>query len=36
VAAGIAGALSRVPGGIGPVTTALLLRHVTRAGAGVW
>jgi methylenetetrahydrofolate dehydrogenase (NADP+) / methenyltetrahydrofolate cyclohydrolase len=27
--AGIAGALSPVPGGVGPVTTALLLRHVT-------
>jgi len=32
--AGIAGALSPVPGGIGPVTTALLLRHVTEAAAG--
>jgi len=27
----VAGALSPVPGGIGPVTTALLLRHVTEA-----
>jgi len=34
--ADIAGALSPVPGGIGPVTTALLLRHVTRAAAGRW
>ena len=32
--AGIAGALSPVPGGVGPVTTALLLRHVTKAAAG--
>lgn len=32
--AGIAGALSPVPGGVGPVTTALLLRHVTEAAAG--
>lgn len=30
---GIAGALSPVPGGVGPVTTALLLRHVTSAAA---
>jgi methylenetetrahydrofolate dehydrogenase (NADP+)/methenyltetrahydrofolate cyclohydrolase len=29
----IAGALSPVPGGVGPVTTALLLRHVTDAAA---
>jgi methylenetetrahydrofolate dehydrogenase (NADP+)/methenyltetrahydrofolate cyclohydrolase len=29
--AGVAGALSPVPGGVGPVTTALLLRHVTDA-----
>jgi methylenetetrahydrofolate dehydrogenase (NADP+) / methenyltetrahydrofolate cyclohydrolase len=29
--ADIAGALSPVPGGVGPVTTALLLRHVTDA-----
>jgi methylenetetrahydrofolate dehydrogenase (NADP+)/methenyltetrahydrofolate cyclohydrolase len=29
----IAGALSPVPGGVGPVTTALLLRHVTQAAA---
>jgi methylenetetrahydrofolate dehydrogenase (NADP+)/methenyltetrahydrofolate cyclohydrolase len=27
----VAGALSPVPGGVGPVTTALLLRHVTQA-----
>jgi methylenetetrahydrofolate dehydrogenase (NADP+) / methenyltetrahydrofolate cyclohydrolase len=32
--AGIAGALSPVPGGVGPVTTALLLQHVTEAAAG--
>ena len=32
--AGIAGALSPVPGGVGPVTTALLLRHVTEAAVG--
>ncbi len=32
--AGIAGALSPVPGGVGPVTTALLLRHVAEAAAG--
>jgi methylenetetrahydrofolate dehydrogenase (NADP+) / methenyltetrahydrofolate cyclohydrolase len=32
--AGIAGALSPVPGGVGPVTTALLLGHVTEAAAG--
>jgi len=31
--ADIAGALSPVPGGVGPVTTALLLRHVTEAAA---
>jgi methylenetetrahydrofolate dehydrogenase (NADP+) / methenyltetrahydrofolate cyclohydrolase len=30
----IAGALSPVPGGVGPVTTALLLRHITEAAAG--
>jgi len=30
----VAGALSPVPGGVGPVTTALLLRHVTDAAAG--
>ncbi|MBV9095068.1 MAG: bifunctional 5,10-methylenetetrahydrofolate dehydrogenase/5,10-methenyltetrahydrofolate cyclohydrolase [Streptosporangiaceae bacterium] len=30
----IAGALSPVPGGVGPVTTALLLRQVTEAAAG--
>ncbi len=29
--ADVAGALSPVPGGVGPVTTALLLRHVTDA-----
>jgi len=33
--ADIAGALSPVPGGVGPVTTALLLRHVTDAAGGV-
>ncbi len=27
----VAGALTPVPGGVGPVTTALLLRHVARA-----
>jgi methylenetetrahydrofolate dehydrogenase (NADP+)/methenyltetrahydrofolate cyclohydrolase len=26
-----AGALSPVPGGVGPITTALLLRHTVRA-----
>ena len=31
--ADVAGALSPVPGGVGPVTTALLLRHVTDATA---
>jgi methylenetetrahydrofolate dehydrogenase (NADP+)/methenyltetrahydrofolate cyclohydrolase len=31
--AGIAGALTPVPGGVGPVTTALLLRHVAEAAA---
>jgi methylenetetrahydrofolate dehydrogenase (NADP+) / methenyltetrahydrofolate cyclohydrolase len=31
--ADVAGALTPVPGGIGPVTTALLLRHVTDAAA---
>jgi methylenetetrahydrofolate dehydrogenase (NADP+) / methenyltetrahydrofolate cyclohydrolase len=30
----IAGGLSPVPGGVGPVTTAVLLRHVTDAAAG--
>ena len=31
----VAGALSPVPGGVGPVTTALLLRHVVEAaGSG--
>ena len=29
----VAGALSPVPGGVGPVTTALLLRHVVSAAA---
>jgi methylenetetrahydrofolate dehydrogenase (NADP+) / methenyltetrahydrofolate cyclohydrolase len=29
----VAGALTPVPGGVGPVTTALLLRHVTDAAA---
>ncbi|TDC85204.1 bifunctional 5,10-methylenetetrahydrofolate dehydrogenase/5,10-methenyltetrahydrofolate cyclohydrolase [Nonomuraea deserti] len=29
--AGVAGALTPVPGGVGPVTTALLLRHTARA-----
>ena len=33
--AGVAAALSPVPGGIGPVTTALLLRHVVEAAAAV-
>ncbi len=32
-AAGVAGALTPVPGGVGPVTTALLLRHVVEAAA---
>jgi len=32
--ADVAGALSPVPCGVGPVTTALLLRHVTDAAAG--
>jgi methylenetetrahydrofolate dehydrogenase (NADP+)/methenyltetrahydrofolate cyclohydrolase len=27
----VAGALSPVPGGVGPVTTAVLLRHVAEA-----
>jgi methylenetetrahydrofolate dehydrogenase (NADP+) / methenyltetrahydrofolate cyclohydrolase len=30
----VAGALSPVPGGVGPVTTAVLLRHVAEAAAG--
>ena len=30
----VAAALTPVPGGVGPVTTALLLRHVTDAAAG--
>jgi methylenetetrahydrofolate dehydrogenase (NADP+)/methenyltetrahydrofolate cyclohydrolase len=29
----VAGALSPIPGGVGSVTTALLLRHVTEAAA---
>lgn len=33
--AGIVTALSPVPGGVGPVTTALLLRHVVEAAAAV-
>jgi methylenetetrahydrofolate dehydrogenase (NADP+)/methenyltetrahydrofolate cyclohydrolase len=33
--ADIAGAVSPVPGGVGPVTTALLLRHVTEATASL-
>jgi methylenetetrahydrofolate dehydrogenase (NADP+) / methenyltetrahydrofolate cyclohydrolase len=33
--AGVATALSPVPGGVGPVTTALLLRHVVEAAAAV-
>jgi methylenetetrahydrofolate dehydrogenase (NADP+) / methenyltetrahydrofolate cyclohydrolase len=32
--ASVAGAFTPVPGGIGPVTTALLLRHVVEAAAG--
>jgi methylenetetrahydrofolate dehydrogenase (NADP+)/methenyltetrahydrofolate cyclohydrolase len=32
--ASVAGALSPVPGGVGPVTTALLLRHVVEAAGG--
>jgi methylenetetrahydrofolate dehydrogenase (NADP+)/methenyltetrahydrofolate cyclohydrolase len=32
--AGQAAALTPVPGGVGPVTTALLLRHAVRAAAG--
>ena len=35
VVAGVATALSPVPGGVGPVTTALLLRHVVEAAAAV-
>jgi len=30
----IAEALSPVPGGVGPVTTALLIRHVVESAAG--
>jgi methylenetetrahydrofolate dehydrogenase (NADP+)/methenyltetrahydrofolate cyclohydrolase len=33
--AGVAAALTPVPGGVGPVTTALLLRHVVEAAAVV-
>ena len=33
--ASVVAALSPVPGGIGPVTTALLLRHVVEAAAAV-
>ena len=33
-AADVAGALSPVPGGVGPVTTAVLLRHVVEAASG--
>ena len=33
--AGVVAALSPVPGGVGPVTTALLLRHVVEAAAAV-
>jgi methylenetetrahydrofolate dehydrogenase (NADP+) / methenyltetrahydrofolate cyclohydrolase len=32
--AGVVAALTPVPGGVGPVTTALLLRHVVEAAAG--
>jgi methylenetetrahydrofolate dehydrogenase (NADP+)/methenyltetrahydrofolate cyclohydrolase len=32
--ASVAGAVSPVPGGVGPVTVALLLRHVAEAAAG--
>jgi methylenetetrahydrofolate dehydrogenase (NADP+)/methenyltetrahydrofolate cyclohydrolase len=32
--ASVAGALSPVPGGVGPVTTAMLLRHVVEAASG--
>jgi methylenetetrahydrofolate dehydrogenase (NADP+)/methenyltetrahydrofolate cyclohydrolase len=31
--AGVAAALTPVPGGVGPVTTALLLSHVVDAAA---
>jgi methylenetetrahydrofolate dehydrogenase (NADP+)/methenyltetrahydrofolate cyclohydrolase len=34
-AADVAGALSPVPGGVGPVTTAVLLRHVTDAASAM-
>jgi methylenetetrahydrofolate dehydrogenase (NADP+)/methenyltetrahydrofolate cyclohydrolase len=30
----VAGALTPVPGGVGPVTTALLLRHTVQAAGG--
>jgi methylenetetrahydrofolate dehydrogenase (NADP+) / methenyltetrahydrofolate cyclohydrolase len=33
--ASVAGALSPVPGGVGPVTTAVLLRHVVEAAAAL-
>jgi len=33
-AAGEASALTPVPGGVGPVTTMLLMLHTARAGAG--
>jgi methylenetetrahydrofolate dehydrogenase (NADP+)/methenyltetrahydrofolate cyclohydrolase len=32
--AGVAAALTPVPGGVGPVTTALLLSHVVQAASG--
>jgi methylenetetrahydrofolate dehydrogenase (NADP+)/methenyltetrahydrofolate cyclohydrolase len=32
---GVAAALTPVPGGVGPVTTALLLRHVVQAAAAI-
>jgi methylenetetrahydrofolate dehydrogenase (NADP+)/methenyltetrahydrofolate cyclohydrolase len=31
--AAVAGALSPVPGGVGPVTTAMLLQHVVEAAS---
>ncbi|HEY0936648.1 MAG TPA: bifunctional 5,10-methylenetetrahydrofolate dehydrogenase/5,10-methenyltetrahydrofolate cyclohydrolase [Trebonia sp.] len=34
--AGVAGALTPVPGGVGPVTTALLLSHVVQAAGGAF
>jgi methylenetetrahydrofolate dehydrogenase (NADP+)/methenyltetrahydrofolate cyclohydrolase len=33
--AGRAGLITPVPGGVGPVTTALLMRHTARASAAV-